>query len=156
MLYIGMLFSSFAWHIEDHYLYSINYSHAGAPKTWYGVPASDADGFEEAVLQVRCTRGTVEVNVDIAKWWQGKVTLLMGEPKGTMSSFFHCVVKVHCLLMYRRSCISWKCSFWQALQMRRNGRTQDIAPAQHVLCVFTAALAGGLWSSVGSSRCAGR
>jgi histone demethylase JARID1 len=55
MLYIGMLFSSFAWHIEDHYLYSINYSHAGAPKTWYSVPASDADGFEEAVLQVRST-----------------------------------------------------------------------------------------------------
>jgi histone demethylase JARID1 len=54
MLYIGMLFSSFAWHIEDHYLYSINYHHAGAPKTWYGVPASNADGFEDAVLQVSC------------------------------------------------------------------------------------------------------
>ena len=46
MLYIGMLFATFAWHVEDHYLYSINYQHLGAAKTWYGVPASDADAFE--------------------------------------------------------------------------------------------------------------
>ncbi|KAL7606928.1 hypothetical protein Lser_V15G15609 [Lactuca serriola] len=49
MLYIGMLFSMFAWHVEDHYLYSINYHHCGAPKTWYGVPGSAAHEFEEAI-----------------------------------------------------------------------------------------------------------
>ncbi|PON91244.1 JmjC- JMjN-domain containing protein [Trema orientale] len=50
MLYIGMLFSMFAWHVEDHYLYSINYQHSGAAKTWYGVPADFAPQFEKVVL----------------------------------------------------------------------------------------------------------
>lgn len=50
MLYIGMLFSMFAWHVEDHFLYSINYHHSGAPKTWYSVPGNFASQFEEIVL----------------------------------------------------------------------------------------------------------
>ncbi|CAN4089379.1 unnamed protein product [Withania somnifera] len=49
MLYIGMLFSMFAWHVEDHYLYSINYQHCGAAKTWYGVPSHAALQFENLV-----------------------------------------------------------------------------------------------------------
>ncbi|XP_076910985.1 lysine-specific demethylase JMJ13-like [Bidens hawaiensis] len=51
MLYIGMLFSMFAWHVEDHYLYSINYHHCGAAKTWYGVPGHAALDFEKVVKQ---------------------------------------------------------------------------------------------------------
>uniref|UniRef100_A0A804PLC2 Lysine-specific demethylase REF6 n=1 Tax=Zea mays TaxID=4577 RepID=A0A804PLC2_MAIZE len=51
MLYIGMLFSMFAWHVEDHYLYSINYHHCGAPKTWYGIPGSAASDFEKVVRE---------------------------------------------------------------------------------------------------------
>lgn len=46
-LYIGMLFSSFCWHNEDNYLYSINYSHFGAVKQWYGVPGGEAKLFEK-------------------------------------------------------------------------------------------------------------
>lgn len=33
-LYIGMLFASFAWHVEDNYLCSISYLHYGSPKIW--------------------------------------------------------------------------------------------------------------------------
>ncbi|KAL6979902.1 Lysine-specific demethylase jmj13 [Sarracenia purpurea var. burkii] len=51
MLYIGMLFSMFAWHVEDHYLYSINYHHCGAAKTWYGIPGHAALDFEKVVRE---------------------------------------------------------------------------------------------------------
>ncbi|KAG5438790.1 hypothetical protein PCANB_002510 [Pneumocystis canis] len=46
-LYVGMCFSAFCWHNEDHYTYSINYQHFGETKTWYGIPDSDADLFEQ-------------------------------------------------------------------------------------------------------------
>ncbi|KAL2635636.1 hypothetical protein R1flu_007115 [Riccia fluitans] len=49
MVYIGMLFSWFAWHVEDHELHSLNYLHTGAAKTWYAVPGDAAPALEEAV-----------------------------------------------------------------------------------------------------------
>ncbi|KAM5572478.1 lysine-specific demethylase JMJ17 [Rosa sericea] len=48
-LYIGMLFSSFCWHFEDHCFYSMNYHHWGEPKCWYSVPGSEASAFEKVM-----------------------------------------------------------------------------------------------------------
>uniref|UniRef100_A0A6U4EFU0 JmjC domain-containing protein n=2 Tax=Phaeomonas parva TaxID=124430 RepID=A0A6U4EFU0_9STRA len=48
-LYFGMLFSSFCWHNEDNYMYSVNYHHFGEPKQWYGAPGTAADKFEDAM-----------------------------------------------------------------------------------------------------------
>lgn len=48
-LYMGMLFSSFCWHFEDHCFYSMNYLHWGEPKCWYSVPGSEADAFEKVM-----------------------------------------------------------------------------------------------------------
>ncbi|XP_030049891.1 lysine-specific demethylase 5C isoform X2 [Microcaecilia unicolor] len=51
-LYVGMVFSAFCWHIEDHWSYSINYLHWGEPKTWYGVPSSAAEHLEEVMKKL--------------------------------------------------------------------------------------------------------
>ncbi|WFD35246.1 hypothetical protein MCUN1_002097 [Malassezia cuniculi] len=45
-LYFGMWRASFAWHVEDMDLHSINYIHFGAPKQWYSIRQADRQRFE--------------------------------------------------------------------------------------------------------------
>lgn len=87
MLYIGQLFSTFAWHVEDHFIFSINYQHLGAPKTWYGVPASDADRFERVARDSVYSRAVARLQAagaSEAEVWSQVERALMG--KTTMFS----------------------------------------------------------------------
>lgn len=46
MLYIGTWRAMFAFHVEDMNLYSINYVHTGASKSWYSIPQKYKARFE--------------------------------------------------------------------------------------------------------------
>ncbi|XP_038726324.1 lysine-specific demethylase JMJ706-like isoform X2 [Tripterygium wilfordii] len=74
MLYIGMLFSMFAWHLEDHYLYSINYHHCGASKTWYGIPGHAALKFEKVVREHVYTQDILSIDGE-----DGAFDMLLGK-----------------------------------------------------------------------------
>ncbi|KAF8493306.1 JmjC domain, hydroxylase-domain-containing protein [Gautieria morchelliformis] len=45
-LYFGMWRATFAWHVEDMDLFSINYIHFGSPKHWYAVPQARSQALE--------------------------------------------------------------------------------------------------------------
>lgn len=44
-LYAGLWKATFAWHLEDQDLYSINYLHFGAPKQWYLISQAESGKF---------------------------------------------------------------------------------------------------------------
>jgi len=46
-LYFGMWKAMFSWHTEDMDLYSINYLHYGASKTWYATPPQHGKQLEK-------------------------------------------------------------------------------------------------------------
>ncbi|KAA1470781.1 JmjC-domain-containing protein [Dentipellis sp. KUC8613] len=48
-LYFGMWRATFAWHVEDMDLFSINYIHFGAGKFWYAVPQGRAGALEQTM-----------------------------------------------------------------------------------------------------------
>jgi JmjC domain, hydroxylase len=49
-LYVGTWRSMFAYHVEDFNLYSINYLHAGASKSWYSIKQQDKKRFESLAV----------------------------------------------------------------------------------------------------------
>nr|GEW37964.1 chrysanthemyl diphosphate synthase [Tanacetum cinerariifolium] len=53
MVYISMLFSWFAWHVEDHDFHNIKYMHKGVGKTRYCAPRDATMAFEDAVTVYR-------------------------------------------------------------------------------------------------------
>lgn len=102
-VYVGMLFSSFAWHVEDHMFYSINYNCWGAPKHWYGVPGHAAGSFEAAfraalpdqlmaqpdllfqLLSMLSPRVLVDAGVPVVKTTQEAGTFII-----TFPNAYHC------------------------------------------------------------------
>ncbi|KAJ3336197.1 hypothetical protein HDU93_003463 [Gonapodya sp. JEL0774] len=48
-IYVGSAFSTFCWHVEDHWSYAINYNWIGETKTWYVIPERGAEKFEEVM-----------------------------------------------------------------------------------------------------------
>lgn len=107
MMYIGMLFSTFCWHTEDNELYSINYMHEGAPKTWYGVPCSEAEAFEAVMrrtvpdlfrlqpdllyllITMISPRVLVENNVSVCTTLQEAGQFMITFPKAYHAGFSH-------------------------------------------------------------------
>eukprot|EP00871_Galdieria_phlegrea_P001897 jgi/Galph1/2708/GphlegSOOS_G1368.1 len=63
-LYVGMLFSSFCWHNEDSYMYSLNYMHEGEGKVWYGAPGGKSAALFEAAMEL-CIPELFETNPDL-------------------------------------------------------------------------------------------
>ncbi len=47
--YLGMLYSTFCWHTEDLYLYSLNYMYEGSPKIWYSIPIDQKEKMDEYI-----------------------------------------------------------------------------------------------------------
>lgn len=50
-VYMGMLFSTFCWHVEDLWINSLNYNHKGGVKIWYVIPRKYKEKFDRFVAK---------------------------------------------------------------------------------------------------------
>jgi histone demethylase JARID1 len=62
-LYFGMTFATFSWHVEDNWLYSMNYHHTGQPKLWYGIGPEYQHRFGQVLKQMIPLRFDAEPNL---------------------------------------------------------------------------------------------
>jgi len=65
-LYFGMWRATFAWHVEDMDLFSINYIHFGAGKFWYAVPQARASALEQTMKGENIRISTYHRFVDLS------------------------------------------------------------------------------------------
>jgi hypothetical protein len=104
-LYFGMTYSTFCWHIEDLYLYSLNYMHYGKPKIWYSIPTSqkekmdnyiktkynrivEADpGFIHRLILLIDPQELIDNGIKVYKTIQKPGELIVTLPKGYHSGF---------------------------------------------------------------------
>jgi len=62
-IYFGMLYATFCWHVEDLYLYSVNYMQYGQPKIWYGIPHNEKEKMDNYIKREISNRKIHDENI---------------------------------------------------------------------------------------------
>ncbi|KAJ5166878.1 uncharacterized protein N7482_005659 [Penicillium canariense] len=95
-LYLGMWKATFAWHLEDVDLYSINYIHFGAPKQWYSISQEDAPKFEAAMRSICLLKSQYGITVNRLVHYEGEFVITF--PYGYHSGYnigYNCAESVN-------------------------------------------------------------
>ena len=88
-LYFGMPFATFSWHVEDNWLYSLNYHHHGFPKVWYGISPDYQMAFGDTLKAIMPVRFDQEPNL-----LSNLVTMV------NPSSLLNRGIRVHTIIQY--------------------------------------------------------
>ncbi|KAJ5511752.1 Transcription factor jumonji JmjN [Penicillium expansum] len=97
-LYMGMWKATFAWHLEDVDLYSINYIHFGAPKQWYSISQEDAPRFEQVMRSIWSTFSNRNMGSPSIDWFITKGEFVITFPYGYHSGYnigYNCAESVN-------------------------------------------------------------
>lgn len=111
-LYFGSWKATFAWHVEDMDLFSINYLHFGAPKHWYSIQTAHRDDFEnfaKSKMHHFCRNSTTTYNWAKPKFCIAKVTTIAAS--SIVISFIRTVANIKLLSLLLASS-SWTAVFY--------------------------------------------